>query len=839
MAQSARVGQLCNQLITAISNLDVQNNHSTFKSLSESSQKTLRHHNHARTDPFEVDQTLDGLDERFRILDQDDLADALSSRRRELNKRQNKWTPEYLALLLELADQPATKSRIEHLDRLRPPDPTKQITWTEILADDPLDEEGIWDNVDFAAESSDGETLMSDREAADEEDTKASSVEAEDVWTRMRPLIKEVDERAVEDLVRAQFWRSSSTSSAKGTTAPASCIITELQAVRQVLFMLLGHPTSLFHTDHDGTITINDRYGLNHISPEILSRLLLSFVEWGTCLNGLRTWTAEERHTSLMQSCRAAVEERLRSFNEVISSIETSFVNPATDTIVSLLAVHEEIRLHIRPFQQLLPILHAVSASPSGEHPDFHLLELLFDQTCSAQLANDEPTYCFMSTIFFRCFDTHIRPISRWMEQGELPPARDGFFIARNENLQGTEAEQRASLWTEQYHLLRNKQSELHTPRFMHHLTDRIFTTGKSVVFLKALGTYSLLPPNKTPSFYILPSASSSLIPFPDLFSSAFDAWIADQHTSASAILRDRLLTSCGLSKALEAFEYLYFLRDGAVGDAVADIIFERLDLRTGRMADRLLLSELVGNVFSEVVVVEAGRLSVRWDPDTKETSQGVDNKPSVTILNRLRIDYQLPWPLQNVIPATSLTVYHLILTLLVQLRLSTKHLHLHRRRHRSSPHPLQTALLSHLTYFTLTLQTHLHRTLLTPSSTHLHTHLPTAPDLDALRAHHRTFIFALEEGCLLSDALRPIHDAVVGVLDLCLELGDIEEGRGSRTEERGLRQRLEGMRDRYARSLEFIVVGLRGVARAGAQASLVGLAEGLEGGRVVEGRGW
>src|SRR5436190_20969782 len=103
--------------------------------------RNLRYHNFARTNQFEVQETLDGLEEKFRVFNQDELADALRERLNKLSAISTKWTPDVLSLLLQLSDRPATNSRIEDLELLKSPDIPPKLTWAEIFADDPLDEE--------------------------------------------------------------------------------------------------------------------------------------------------------------------------------------------------------------------------------------------------------------------------------------------------------------------------------------------------------------------------------------------------------------------------------------------------------------------------------------------------------------------------------------------------------------------------------------------------------------------------------------------------------------------------------------------------------------------------
>jgi gamma-tubulin complex component 5 len=99
------------------------------------------------------------LEEKFRIRNNEDLADALEMRISKLKtltdiSSADSFIPEILHLLLELSDKPLTKSRLSDLKELQPSPPPRALTWDDIIADDPLEGE-IWDDVDFGAESSD------------------------------------------------------------------------------------------------------------------------------------------------------------------------------------------------------------------------------------------------------------------------------------------------------------------------------------------------------------------------------------------------------------------------------------------------------------------------------------------------------------------------------------------------------------------------------------------------------------------------------------------------------------------------------------------------------------
>lgn len=93
---------------------------------------SLKSSQHARTDQFAVAKQLEGLQEKFRVLNRDDLADALQPRLAELDEYRSSVFPEILSLFLQLADRPAQLSRVERIEKLQPEEEEKQLSWTDL-----------------------------------------------------------------------------------------------------------------------------------------------------------------------------------------------------------------------------------------------------------------------------------------------------------------------------------------------------------------------------------------------------------------------------------------------------------------------------------------------------------------------------------------------------------------------------------------------------------------------------------------------------------------------------------------------------------------------------------
>ena len=156
MAHAARLGALTDDLIASITTSSVlkQKESRQFRQLKDSALRTFKVHQHVRVNQFDIDSRLEGLIEKFAVLNNEPLAEALKPRLDELSAQSSKWRPEILALFLALSDRPVEKTNIEKALEVELPEPVTQLTWADIIADDPLTEEGVWDDVEIESDYS-------------------------------------------------------------------------------------------------------------------------------------------------------------------------------------------------------------------------------------------------------------------------------------------------------------------------------------------------------------------------------------------------------------------------------------------------------------------------------------------------------------------------------------------------------------------------------------------------------------------------------------------------------------------------------------------------------------
>jgi gamma-tubulin complex component 5 len=638
MAQNARVAALTDELVQTIIGFNPETNRRAYKHARDIATRGLRAHQYNRTNQFDVQNSFKGLDEKFRVLNRDDLADALQSRVKELEGVRNKWIPEYLSLLLQLSDRPTENSKVEALELLRPPTPPPPLTWAEILQDDPYSDEELWKDIDYGAESSDEEPTLKRREKKSKE-TPPSSVAEDDVF-KPESCVVPLDADALPDIEKVQFWK------AQPHEDTGEVEISELQAIRETLFMLAGLPSSLYLTDQQqGTVRVNQKYVFSHAISTTIHDLLAQLAAIGRDLLRLRLWTRRPSSLPLIQTFEATVQNRLAFYDKLLASLQQNYLMPETPVAVSLLELHSNIREVSRPLLRLSALVAEIE--PEMLVNPFAHLEALYQRITLSQMMLEKDVFDFLSGLFFECLQTYLKPIRKWMESGELGANDETFFVFENDS--GTEM---SSLWHDRFVLRRGQKDTLRSPDFLEPAAMKIFNTGKSVVFLKELGVYGDIAKTEPEPLLdqktVCGTAELPLSPFPELFQSAFDTWIRSKYSLASTVLRTHLFSQCGLLGILKDFHVLYLSADGSAFQDFADAVFERMDTKQRGWNDRYLLTELARGTFGLVLdTSNSGKIMVR-SVRTKTVTRSVKGLVAISV------DYQVSGLPKDSYPASA-----------------------------------------------------------------------------------------------------------------------------------------------------------------------------------------
>jgi gamma-tubulin complex component 5 len=770
MAQNAKVAALTDELIQSILNFDPAANRQAYKHAREVAARGLKGHQYARTNQFDVMASFVGLDEKFRVKNRDHLADALQARLQKLHGFTSKFKPDFLSLLLRLADRPLENTDVKALELLRPPSPPPPLTWSEILLEDPYSDDEIWKDIDYGADSSADEKASQPQ--AYPKASPPTNVDEDDTYYPEGSMVL-ADTELVTALQKAQFWKSEE--------APP-IDITELQAVRETLHMLAGLRTHLYQIEEQQyNVRIVSRYRLGHAMPGTAHHLLSAFTAIGRDILQLRRWTMRPTTTPLVQTFQAAVRKRLLLYDQALSQLQQRYLIPNYPVAVSLLEVHDEVRSMSVPILRLAQMV--ANIEPNLLINPFSHLEALFDRITLSQMVLEGNMCDYMSGIFFESLQTYLKPIRQWMEEGELGVDNGTFFIFANDS--GCDV---ASLWHDRFVLRFDGQHRLRAPKFLQPAAKRIFDTGKSVVFLKELGIQDTLSHTSNQEVHLDQetvfglSGVAPLSPFPETLQAAFDRWIGSKYSMASKILRQHIFETDDLMHILDAFETVYLGKNGALFEEFAVAVFERMDASSQGWNDRYVLTELARSIYSpglsasnvEKIVVRPMRIKSQNKSAQGLATVSIDFavcRHALLILYICANHVQLPWSLQNIIQRSSILIYQQIFTLLLQIY-RVKYLLQVMRPERTqtgglAPFAVKYRLRHRLIWFTDMLRSYLTETVVFMTTRDLREQMAKAVDMDEMSQLHTKYVAKLQERALLSKDVKPIYEAVVEVLDL------------------------------------------------------------------------
>lgn len=747
--------------------------------------RTLASSQSSRINQFEITARLEGLEEKWVIYNNDALGNALQVRRAELSVTSNTWTPEILALLLQLSDRPTDHPNLADLALLKLP----LAPLADVVTEDPLvDLDGIWNNVDFAADTSDDDEQTESVHFGPSILMPESSEPGQSVEACIETLIESAPNISLREIQNAQFWNSQ-----EDVMFDLTCLIgkengdrksrtniSELEAGREVIFALLGLPTSIFSQGSEWQISVSRADFLEHASQESLKDLLQGFAVITSKLLSIRHWVEKDVSIPLEQTFQAALASRLETVDRALTAIQTKMLSYDAPAATSLMKLYDETSSISRLLVQVHDILLESDIYSDVDKP-FRILECLFDMTCVKQGVGDAEAYEYMADLFFDCFRTYLKPIRIWMENRQLT-GRDGiFFIERNEKTVHLN-----SLWEDQYHLIKDSNGYLHAPRFLHVAAKKIFNTGKSVDFSRRLGCMNRSlgqdPPKEVTMTYesvCLPLDIDPFSPFAELFDMALNRWITRIHRASLSELRTQLEARCSLQSSLDALEYIYFA-NRALSCNVNNKIFEKIDRGNHQWNDGFTMTELRAAFKS----IPSDHLQISPRPATQ---QGISvARRSMSALEDVQVSYKLPWPIANVIKTDSIVVYQRVFIFLTQLQ-RAKYL-LQRQKlaktgHATDERPFsQFYLLRHrLLWITNAFLTYMNDMVLSAATDDMRIAMDRAEDVDSMIAIHQAYISKLEDQCLLLKEHTSIRQAITSLLDLTVLFSDVQASHDTR----------------------------------------------------------
>lgn len=815
MAHAARISGIADNLVQSI--LGISKDDPIIAQTRTAVSRGLRDASHARTNQFEVKSRLDGLVEKFAVLNRDDLSDALQQRLEQL-PTESKWLPEILELFLSLSDRPVEKTAPDALAVLYAAEhPDEQLTWKDIIADDPLDEPGIWDDVEGGYHSSGDETRFDDDELRSEPttSTQATSAGEDNTETVASLYVSQPDYEQLDSIKRSSRQFED---------------MTEMTVVRESLSMLRGLPTNIYDINTSAGI-VQARAGATIIgvSRKVVSDALAQFATLGGELQHLRRWAQSTQHLPHINTCQAVAGDWLENLGSQLSRLDERYVGSAVNAIVSSIEVLSEAQRVTQHLSQFSAIVARVSP-----HLPFALLDELYDCVCTSQLAGDEDAFDKLSSMLYKATKTYLRPVGTWVSSGTIAKGHADFFVAESSTTCVP-----GDIWHSKYVLRRSDDGSSNTPRFMQSSVAEMFALGKAKMFLDQLTQTSVKYIGDTwtdrgPDFSTVRRQIEDcpLMSFADLFNETLQSWVASISIDVTPSLKASLLRAHGLLDLLAAIDSVYFSANGALFQSLADNLFDRIHRAPSSWHNNFLLTELVKETLGENPSVDTESLLVTTDLSSKPIS-------IIQALQTINTTYHITWPLQNITREATPQSHAKTFALLLQVSYAYHTLQSRafdlRALSSVSVQPTQHIafhLRQTLIVFTTALRTHI-----TTVAHVLHSEIRTAmleaksidDMVEAYAAHKKRLGIAL----LLSPNLSPVREALVSGLVLCEQFGPVWDDLMREDPEQSSHLRanraLRRLRKELQSTVSFLAAGVRNVSRVGGETLLEALAEQLE----------
>jgi gamma-tubulin complex component 5 len=815
MAHAATRRALVENLVTGVTGITSENHN--FVRLCAQSVKALRDQGHARTNQFTVQARLEGLTEKFGVLNREDLANALQSCLDELSSQQSppRWLPEILALLLELSDRPAEKTSRELLNSTQTAAASSQeLTWQEIIAADPLEDDGLWDDVERGYHSSADEMSRDDLASEKAPSTSATSTEdGDDSVSLIKPHLVQIDSDLLNSLRERQKQSA--------LTHTRSISRDEYSVIREILMMLRGLPTALFQTDgRSAKVELTRNVKFTDTSEAAVHGLATEAAEMGTALNRLRRFIGSEQALSYMQSVQHSVSRHLAIFAAQLDSIEASYVSPDLHTVVSIMQALSDMRKFARP---LLSLSLAMTGpiDEAAKPNNFEVLDNLYDLVCESQATGNLGAYRLGADVFLAGLRTYTQTVSRWISTATIEErGREVFFVIDSRSTVDL-----GCIWHDKFSIRESANGSVSAPQSLQKFTTQIFALGKSKYFLQQLsgGRGEELAdvdrlPELLPSFAVMDEEdlNTSWKPFSQFLDENINAWIRDLSADYVLQIQSTLLNERGLMASLSALPYIFFAKDGALFQSLSEGVISLVTADHGKTssAKSHLATMLARDAFSSISAIDIHRLHIDVPEEAKSSSNSSTHR-----LGTCRLSYRVTWPIQNIIRSSTPELHSRIFAFLLQVHYSRSSLEANFLTLQRSPSEIHATLKlrQRLLWFTNLLHDHI-----TTSANELNNALVKdiiiSEPIETMVALWAKYTRQLEITLLLTSSLQPVRESILSIL----EVSDLlRRARGPAS--------IAGLLAQFDRNLAFLIAGVRGVGRAGGQYWLEAFAERLD----------
>ncbi|KAF1812183.1 hypothetical protein P152DRAFT_458587 [Eremomyces bilateralis CBS 781.70] len=865
MAHSSTVGSLVGALAGSITGLSEKKDHPKFKRARDHAVRNLRSHSFVRPSQFETKNAVDGLVEKFQVLGRDDLADALGQCLGDLTAWNSKWTPEYLALLLELSQDPVRKGQVKETLHERALTLPLRIDWKNIIAKSRQKE--IWEDIDYAAQSSDDE----EEETMSEPEQKPRTAQElpEDDIIDLASYVVPVDETAHLSLF-SPFPKDETFAPQTQRVLLPPQVVPEIFFIRESLSMLHGLPTSLYFVRIETKKNVSVQLSgppifFESATVETCKSLSRAFADLGASINVVRTWHEGGGSIPWLEAFQDETRAVIRSFDASITQIEQGLLRTTSERLISALSVLDSAREAAR-----VPVLFSRIAGASIVRPgQFSRLDGLYDMTCQCQITEPPEVFQRLATTLHRCLEVYLRPVQRWVFHGEWDDENRVSFLRTDmigTSFNTTPTSQfRGGDNIRNYHTPTSIRPE--APKFFHQISllKAITNAGLAVQFLKRLGYTrddGRLPRHE--SITLIPfHGGADFIPLELRVEDALQKWTSEATTGSQTRLYEAVVHGRSFMRYVDGLHAVFLATDKSAFAEFSDAVILAIRQAPAGMLTDSAITALAQNYLGQVPPVDGWRIKIYFPKEAEHRN--------LVEISRFELQYKLPWYVQNVVQHQAIEAFQRIFSLLLLMSFAKTSIEQQQIsfRTRSCPHGPSCAFCTRLSalrhrflVFLGIFASYVTVTVLEPAIAGLRNDISTCARFDVLCELYDKFADTVESRCLASEKLRPIFEAMEAILVVGIRIPGLRAthlGReGTVSAQRGTGRYIPGdsdsdadedlfdefpngdnekdvdgtvrtLQEEFGRRIRFAVAGLHGIGRAGDDSTWSLLAARLE----------
>ncbi|KAI8924754.1 Spc98 family-domain-containing protein [Entophlyctis helioformis] len=584
--------------------------------------------------------------------------------------------------------------------------------------------------------------------------------------------------------------------------------VTEMDVVRECLFVLQGMPSTMFKQEADGSWSWLAAFSVSHLSDGALASLvngdILPLANDAETVRAFTAVTLDRGGLQTLCAFASSVDSYMADWRNALVELELDLLVPWSASpelpVASLIWLIERIRPLSVPINLIAAFLgtnrlQLQSQQASRRQTATRLLGSLYDTVLYYQLQNETRHAQVFVEMLVASLQPLLSALDHALMHGLIPDPFDEFFLESESDIYRSDP----TFWGRCCRV----SDAAAVPVFMrdsaetvvHAIKIAMLTTRPLGVsrdggqyltdaFNAHLGRLSgfmvASADSRSPldafSHRLVFSSTSLARPFDRAMLSALSDALAPHLAHSHSDFVQLAFTAGRLRDHLAAMHSVFLFLSSDVMSVFSDRVFAKMDAGLLRKSGPMFLQ----TVFSETVLeqqledrIRLDAFTLRW-LDLALLSAGTGAVSHYrSVFSNIRIDYDAPWPVSLIMDPGVVRVYNKVAAFVLTMGYARHSLQRAQRWKRGLGRQGREGiqLRMKLMHFVTSMQSYVMHGVLQAGSVELLGTIEAEPTMDAVGQRHADFVGVLADRLFLTDRAAPILQEIHAVFDLCIEL--------------------------------------------------------------------